>query len=140
GPSFSRPTAATTSRIGLSARLPAARACPHFFEIVEGAHLRPEHVDDDVAGVDQHPVGLGLALDADIRDAGLFQALHHAVGAGADVAVRPAAGDDHGVGARSLAGEIDGDGVLGLHVVEAVEDQANCLLGAGTLGVVFGRA
>ena len=36
---------------------------PHFFKIVMGADFRPEDVDDDVAGVDQHPIALGLALD-----------------------------------------------------------------------------
>src|SRR3546814_14063086 len=33
---------------------------PHLFQIVERAHFRPEEMDDDVAGVEQHPVA---ALD-----------------------------------------------------------------------------
>ena len=36
------------------------------------------------------------------------------------------------VGDRGFAGEIDGDGVLGLHVVEAGEDEAEDLLGVRT--------
>ena len=45
------------------------------------------------------------------------------------------------VGDRGFAGEIDGDGVLGLHVVEAGEDQAQNLLGVGThLGDGLGGA
>src|SRR5690242_10159538 len=36
---------------------------PHLLEVVEGANLGPEQVDDDVAGVDQNPVGLLLAFD-----------------------------------------------------------------------------
>jgi len=39
---------------------PARRRPPTSFEIVEGAHLRPEHMDDDVAGIDQHPVAVLL--------------------------------------------------------------------------------
>ena len=40
-----------------------------------------------------------------------------------------------------LAGEIDGDGVLGLHIVEAGEDQAQNLLSVGThLGDGLGGA
>ena len=38
---------------------------PHPLEIVEAAHFRAEQVDDDVVGVDQHPVGDRQALDAD---------------------------------------------------------------------------
>ena len=51
------------------------RARPHLFEIVEGAHFRPEDVDDDVAGVDQHPVAMRHALDANVADAGFVQGL-----------------------------------------------------------------
>ena len=36
---------------------------PHPLEIVEAAHFGAEQVDDDVAGVDQHPVGGGQAFD-----------------------------------------------------------------------------
>ena len=49
----------------------AGRTRPHLFEIVEGAHLRPEHVNDDVAGVDQHPVAVRHAFDVHVGDAGL---------------------------------------------------------------------
>ena len=45
------------------------------------------------------------------------------------------------VGDRGFAGEIDGDGVLGLHVVEAGEDKAKDFLGVRThLGDRFGGA
>ena len=82
----------------------------------------------------------GMPSTRGVRDPGLFEALQHAVRDGADMAVRPAAGNHHGVSDRGLAGEIDGDGVLGLHVVEAVEDQAKGPLGVGTLGDGFGLA
>ena len=81
-PDFSRPTAAIMMRMAhvppilsvyarpaaSGAPLQLARACrpvarPHLFELVEGAHFRPEHMDDHVTGVDQHPVAMRHALD-----------------------------------------------------------------------------
>src|SRR5258708_18710570 len=48
---------------------------------------------------------------------------------------------NHEVGDRGLAGEIDGDGVLGLHVVNTGEDEAKSLPGVRThLGDWFGRS
>ncbi len=111
-------------------RLRPAR--PHLFEIVEGAHFRPEDVDDDVAGVDQHPVAMRHALDAHAADAGLVQILEHAIRDRADMTVRPPGGHNHESAIEVLPREIDGDGVLGLHVVEAGEDEAKGLLGVRT--------
>src|SRR3954468_24158296 len=103
--------AATTSLILLSRLLLArAGARPHLFEIVEGAHLRPEHMNDDVAGIDQHPVAVLLAFDADAFQARLVEALNGAVRDRCDMTVRASAGHDHGVADGGLAGEVDGDG------------------------------
>ena len=46
---------------------------PDALEIVELAHFRPEDVDDDVAGIDQHPVGIRQAFDAHFRRAGFLE-------------------------------------------------------------------
>jgi hypothetical protein len=55
--------------------------------------------------------------------------------------VRPAGRHNHGVGDRGFASEIDGYGVLSLHVIETGEDQADYLLGVGArLGDSFGGA
>ena len=71
----------------------------------------------------------------------LAQILDHAVRDGADLAVRPARGHDHDVGEAGFAGENDGDGVLGLHVVDTGEDEAKGLLGVRThLGDLDGGA
>jgi hypothetical protein len=43
-------------------RFLAAR--PKAFEIVEGALLRREYVDDRVAEIDENPVAVGISLDA----------------------------------------------------------------------------
>ena len=57
------------------------------------------------------------------------------------MAVRASAGHNHGVGDRGFAGEIDGDGVLGLQVVNAGEDDAKGLVGVRThLGDLGGGA
>src|SRR5438874_13218620 len=48
------PDDAGSASLARPCRRPAAR--PHLLELIEGAHLRPEHMDDHVAGVDQHPV------------------------------------------------------------------------------------
>src|SRR5664279_3012140 len=149
GPCFRRPTAATTIRI-LPLRLSvwALAVCtsgrPHFFQAIKSAHFRPEHVDDHIAGVDQHPVALPHALDANAGHAGGLEILDHMVGDRADMALRPAGGHDHVIAYRGFAGEIDGDAVLGFHVFQTREDDAECLLGTGAqrprLGDGFGHA
>src|SRR5215470_7955332 len=160
GPCFSRPTATTMIRmrndtrgscVGSSRWRPYApltrppplrpRRRPHLLQIVEGADFRPKDMNDDVAGVDQHPVAMRHAFDPRVRHAGLGEVFQHAIGDRANMAVRPARGHNHAVGDRRFAGEIDGDGVLGLHVTEAGEDQAENLLGVRThLGDRFGGA
>ena len=62
------------------------------------------------------------ALDAKVRAAGVLEVADQPIGDGADVALRTAGGDDHVVGERRLAGDVDGDGVLGLGVFETGED------------------
>ena len=105
---------------------------PHLFKIVEGAHFRSEDVDDDVTGVDQHPVAMRQALDADAGDAPLLQRLDDVVGDRPHMAVRAAAGDDHVIGDRGLAFQIDADGVGGFLIVEPRQNDLQDLFGGGT--------
>jgi len=113
---------------------------PHPFEIVEGADFGAEDVNDHVAGVDQHPVAMRNAFDAG-DDAGFVQVLDDPVGDRADMALRPAGSHDHVVADRRFVPEVDGEGVLRLHIVEAVEDQTEDLLGVRThSGDRFGHA
>src|SRR3546814_9985414 len=65
----------------------------------------PEQVDDHVAGVDQHPVGVGQPFDADAAARLLLDPLRQLVGDGRDMARRPAARDPHMIGDAALAGE-----------------------------------
>src|SRR5262249_8436414 len=71
---------AALRRLGFSRR-------PHLFQIVEGAYFRPEHMDDDITGIDQHPVALPHTLDADTTAACLLDILDQVVGHGADMAL-----------------------------------------------------
>src|SRR5580700_321602 len=113
---------------------------PHLLEIVEGADFGPEDVNDHVARIDQHPVALRRAFDAG-RNAGFVQILDHPVGDRADMALRPAGRYDHVVADRGFIAKIDGEDVLGLHVVEAGEDQTEDLLCVKThSGDRFGHA
>src|SRR3546814_9571255 len=36
---------------------------PHAFQVVEAADFGPEQVDDDIARIDQHPIGRGQPLN-----------------------------------------------------------------------------
>jgi len=96
-------------------------------------------MNDHVARVYQHPVALRHALDADAGHPCPVQVFEHMIRDRADMAVRPAGGHDHEVADRGFATEIDGEGVLGLHIVEASEDEAKGLLSIRALGDEFGH-
>jgi hypothetical protein len=104
---------------------------PHFFEPVLGADFGPEQVHDDVAAVDQHPIALVGTLDADAFEAFAFQLFDDVLGHGLDVAARKAAGDDHVVGDRAFAGEVDDDRVGGFVVIERFGDEFKDRFGRG---------
>src|SRR5215211_4557343 len=82
-------TASRTGRLAGHA-LPGPVGAPHLLEIVEAADLGTEHVDDHVAGVDQHPVAGGQPLDARRPETPLLEDLEHALGDRADMAVEAA--------------------------------------------------
>ena len=84
-------------------------------------------MNDDIAGVDQHPIALALALDRDPAGNRLFEV----IGQRRYLPRRPAARDDHVIGNRRLAGEIDRDDVLRLAVLETVDDAAEQVGRAG---------
>ena len=104
---------------------------PQSFEIVEFAHLGSEHVHDHIAGIDQHPVAIGQALDMDVLDAVFLQGFRDVFRDRADVPVGTAGGDDHVVGKGGLAAKVDGDRFFRLHIVEAGEDDIQRLVGVG---------
>src|SRR6202043_708322 len=90
--------------------------------------------------IDQHPVAMRLAFEAG-RNAGLVQILDHPAGHRTRTALRTAGRYDHVVAERGFIAKIDGEDVLGLHVVEAGEDQLEDLLCVKThSGDRFGQA
>ena len=60
---------------------------PNLLDVVVGAHLGTEEVDDDVAGVDQHPVAGWQSLDLGAAVAGVLESAQQVVGDRSDVAV-----------------------------------------------------
>ena len=62
------------------------------------------------------------ARNLDLAQTLFLQRALKVVGKGADVTVRPPGGDDHTVGHRAFAPQVDEDDVLGLVVVETRQD------------------
>ena len=80
-------------------------------------------MDDHVADIDQHPVAGRQAFDLGLAIAVVLERAQHVVGQRADVAVRASGGDDEGIGDRRLALQVDADDVLGLLVVETLDNE-----------------
>ena len=72
---------------------------------------------------------MGHALDPQAGQPGLAQVFEHAIRHRSHMAVGPRGGHDHVVGDGGIIAQVDGGGVLGLHVVEAREDDAERLVG-----------
>ena len=96
---------------------------PHLLEIVEGANLGPENVDDHIAGIDHHPIAMRQTFDLQMLEAERLQSLEDMIGDRPDMSVGPSACNDHDVGEGGFPGEIDADDVLGLVLIEAVADR-----------------
>jgi hypothetical protein len=129
---LSRARLTSVIRASALACAPYGRAArPHFLQIVEGADLGPENMDDHVTRIDQHPVAMRHSFDAR-RETGFVEVLHHAIGDRSHMAVRSPRRHHHVVGDRRPATEIEGYSVLGLHFVEAREDEAKRLFSVGT--------
>ncbi len=95
---------------------------PHFLKIVELPDFRAEDMDDDIARVDQHPVAMRQSLDPPYGDADLFQGPDHAVGDRTNMCAGAAGSDDHHVGDRGFAMQVDRDDVFGLRIFETGQD------------------
>ena len=79
---------------------------PHFFEIVELPHLGPEDVDDDIGRIDQNPIAVPQSLDAR-RPPAVLERADEAPGDRSDVNVGAPGRDNHGVGERGFAVQVN---------------------------------
>ena len=70
----------------MSGLISRAFARPHLFQIVEVANLGPEHVDNDVTRVDQHPIASIQAFNPWV-DAVLFELAAELIGDRTDMTV-----------------------------------------------------
>ena len=105
---------------------------PQFLNIVETADFRPENVDDHIARIDQHPIGMGQTLDLDIPLARFLELDRQLIGNRADMPIRAAGGNNHPVRESGFAVEINGDDVFRLGVFKLGDNgfEKRGLLGA----------
>ena len=96
-------------------------------------------MDNDITGVNQHPVACVQAFDAGTAEAFVLQVGDEVVADCRNMPVRAPGNHNHVVAQRRLAGNVYGDDIFGLGVLEACEDQlksAAIVLGAVTEGKV----
>lgn len=98
------------------------RGSPHLFDVVELPDFRTEHMDYNIAGVDQHPIATFQTFDTGIAQSFVLQIGDQMVGNGYDMPVRASGDDDHVVSKRGFANDVNGDDIFGLGVLEACED------------------
>ncbi len=82
------------------------------------AHVGSEQMHHDIAGVDQYPIALVLALDGHGTDSLGLEFFDEMIGHGRDLPLRAARGDDHVIGDGGFIFEIDRNDLFGLVVVE----------------------
>ena len=88
-------------------------------------------MNDDVFSVDQHPIAGWEAFHFRIGKSRFFELTHNLVRDRSHVALRPARGDDHRVCDFRLAGEVDGDDLFRLVVVQLFENDVEDFSGSG---------
>src|SRR5689334_5674583 len=96
----------------------AARRRPQLLEVVVSADRGLHDVHDDVAGVDEDPLGRLLAFDAEDGGAGFLQLLADVARERLHLPIGVGGGDDHRVVQAGLRADIDHFDVAGLDVLE----------------------
>src|SRR5690606_22703534 len=82
-----------------------------------------EDMDDDVAGIDQHPVGAAHSLNTRETEPGVLQRRDQMIGDSCDVSVRASRRDDHIVTECGLALQVYRDDIFCLGVIETGKDE-----------------
>jgi hypothetical protein len=98
---------------------------PQLLKVVKASYLRAKDVDDHITRIDQHPVTLRHALDAEIFLTHPPELFGHLVGDGVDVAVGAARCYDHRIGHGRFIDQIDGDDLLGFRITKLIKDRLN---------------
>lgn len=98
------------------------RRRPHFFNVVESTDFRTEDVNDDVAGIDQHPVSGLETFDAGVSEPFILHVLEKMLANRRNMPVRPPGDHDHVVRKRRFSGNVERDDIFSLGVLEARED------------------
>ena len=80
-------------------------------------------MDDDIAGIDQHPVATGEALDAGTAMSGFLEGAQQMIGQRTDMPLGPPGSDDHHIGHGRFATQINSDDVFSLVIIQSFQDQ-----------------
>ena len=95
---------------------------PQPLEPVELAHFWAEDVDNHIARIDQNPIAMRHALNLNIAEAKRLQTFQQMLRDRPDMPVGAAGCDDHGISEGGFVGEVDGDEILRLVLIEAFLD------------------
>lgn len=77
---------------------------------------------DDVAGIDQHPIGAAGSFDLNTLETRLVQFLQQVLGHRGDLTIGKASRYNHAVAERRLAFQVERDDILGLVIFQAADD------------------
>ena len=110
---------------------------PHLLDVVEFPDFGPENMNDDIAGINKHPITGRQTLDPRIAEACILEFADQAIADRCDMTARTAGGDNHVVTQRRLACDVDGYDVFCLGVRQAVADQ--CKLTQSGMFTASGR-
>lgn len=105
------------------------RGHPHLFQLIEFADLGPEKMNDDIIRIDQNPIAGFLAFDTRrLAEAG-FQAFQQFVRDSCNMPRAATGCDDHMIGHRRTAAQINGDDIFGQIIRKGFQYQIKHLLG-----------
>jgi hypothetical protein len=91
---------------------------PHFFDVVKRTDFGAEQMDNNVDGINHHPIAVALAFNPHVLDPRLVQAFDQFVGQGRHLARRSARCDHHIIGKGGLVLNIDDFDVFGLVIIK----------------------
>ena len=100
----------------------AAIAGPDLFKIVKGPHFRAKQVNNHIAQIDQHPVGIWQAFQLWRLAGFLFDLLRQMIGNRAHMTGRTTRSNDHNVCEGGFFGQINDREVFGFIIFQGGDD------------------